>query len=436
MEHLPFCVFKRAGREFYYVKFKNKAGDYSPAVSTRQGTKAAAIAAAYNWLKNGKPVHEGGVIAFSVIEAVRQIQTAAEADFVCCELKRKGLLKGFIAAGSRQDADFPSFLQTFWDFDSSPYVKEKLRRNHGIHKNYTAGQKLIVEKYWTPFFKGRLLGSIIRQDIEHFVDDISERKLSAARKNTILKAGMIPLRWAFAKEILEKDVTKSITFFSGKSRERRILTPEAAEAVFRTEWKDERARLANLLSAVTGLRAGEIQGLRFRDMDGDCLNICHSWNGRDGLKTTKNNEPRRVEVPFPALFDALTSLAKSNPHGVNEDSFVFWAKTSSLKPMKNILLAAGLRDALVKAGMSGEEAKGYVFHGWRHFYTSYMRERLGMKLLQSQTGHKSIFMVEHYSDHRLSGDRERIRQAGLEAFGALIPASQMIPPNSNFEDSP
>ena len=104
--------------------------------------------------------------------------------------------------------------------------------------------------------------------------------------------------------------------------------------------------------------------------------------------------------------------------------------------MKNILLAAGLRDALVKAGMSGEEAKGYVFHGWRHFYTSYMRERLGMKLLQSQTGHKSIFMVEHYSDHRLSGDRERIRQAGLEAFGALIPASQMIPPNSNFEDSP
>jgi len=55
-----------------------------------------------------------------------------------------------------------------------------------------------------------------------------------------------------------------------------------------------------------------------------------------------------------------------------------------------------------------------------------------MKLLQSQTGHKSIFMVEHYSDHMLSGDRERIRQAGLEAFGDLISASRMKPPGSDL----
>ena len=41
-----------AGREFYYVKFKDGAGKYTPAISTRQETKAAAIATAYEWLKN------------------------------------------------------------------------------------------------------------------------------------------------------------------------------------------------------------------------------------------------------------------------------------------------------------------------------------------------------------------------------------------------
>jgi hypothetical protein len=47
--------------------------------------------------------------------------------------------------------------------------------------------------------------------------------------------------------------------FSGKPPERQILTPETAAVVFRAEWQDERARLASLLSAVTGLRAGEIR---------------------------------------------------------------------------------------------------------------------------------------------------------------------------------
>ncbi|GMO52545.1 MAG: hypothetical protein Pg6C_18240 [Treponemataceae bacterium] len=71
----------------------------------------------------------------------------------------------------------------------------------------------------------------------------------------------------------------------------------------------------------------------------------------------------------------------------------------------------------MKTGMSRKAAGVYTFHGWRHFYTSYMRARLDVKLLQSQTGHKTLSMVGHYSGHRLAGDRERIRQAGIEASG-------------------
>jgi integrase len=436
MEHLPFCVFKRAGREFYYVKFKNEAGTYSPAVSTKQKTKAAAIAIAYDWLKNGKPIEGGESIPLSIMDALKRIQTTAEAEFVCGELKRKGLLREFVIQKSKQDVDFPAFLQNFWDFENSPYIKEKLRKNHGIHKYYVMGQKQSARKYWSPFFAGRLLGSVTRQDIENFIEAIagnqySKREISADRKNKIVKAGVIPLRWAFARDLIEKDVTGGITWFSGIRKERRILTPEIAEVLFRVEWMDERARLANLLSAVTGLRAGEIMGLQSQDLKDECINVRHSWNFVDGLKTTKNNEVRVVEVPFPNLIYALTILAERNPHGTGDDSYVFWADKISGRPVQEVLFVRWPRDALVKTGMDRDAAQGYVFHGWRHFYTSYMRGRLDMKLLQSQTGHKSIFMVEHYSDHLLSGDRELIRQAGLEAFGALIPASRMKLPDSN-----
>jgi integrase len=425
MEHLPFCVFKRTGREFYYVKFKNETGKYAPAISTKQKTKAEAIVTAYEWLKNGMPLAGGGNAAISVMDALRQIQTTAEADFVCRELKRKGLLKSFVITGGKQDVDFPSYLHNFWDYDSSPYVKEKLRKNHGIHKNYTVGQGLIVKKYWEPFFEGRLLGSVTRQDVENFIDALSERKLSAGRKNTILKAGAIPLRWAFSKEIIDKDIIVGVTWFSGDVKERQILTPELVEAAFKVEWEDERARLANMLAAVTGLRSGEIRGLRVQDLGEDCLYVRHSWNCRDRLKTTKNNACRVVEVPFPSVMRDLLILAESNPHGASKDSYVFWAEKSPLKPMDGVLFVAGLRDALEKTGMNHGAANVYVFHGWRHFYTSYMREQLDAKLLQSQTGHKTVSMLEHYSAHRLAGDREKIRQAGVEVFGALLPQSQL-----------
>ncbi|MDR2245962.1 MAG: hypothetical protein LBE17_04700 [Treponema sp.] len=60
----------------------------------------------------------------------------------------------------------------------------------------------------------------------------------------------------------DRDVTMGITWFSGKSNERPILSPEQAAAVFRVQWKDDRAKLANMLAMVTGMRAGAIQGLR------------------------------------------------------------------------------------------------------------------------------------------------------------------------------
>jgi integrase len=418
---LPFSLSKRTGRRFFYVQFKNEKGEYLPAVSTKQTSEAAAIETAFKWLREGKPSKNGEKISIPLMNILREVSSPPEAEFICRELKRRGLLKAYAVAESKQAVDFPAYLRNFWDYDASPYIKEKLRKKHGIHRNYTAGQKLIIEKYWASFFHDTLLGEITRQDIENFINDLADKNLSASRKNTILKAGTIPLRWAFAKETISKDVTKGIVWFSGDEKERRILSPEIARLLFRVRWRDERSMLANMLAAVTGLRAGEIRALRVRDIGPECLYIRHSWNHMDRLKTTKNNEERVVELPFPFLMGALLRLAKRNPHGMNTDSYIFWAKISPDKPMEDILLLTGLRDALVKTGMSRESAAGYVFHGWRHFFTAYMRDKLNRKLLKSQTGHKTDPMLDHYGDHLLAGDQEKIRQAQREVFGELIP---------------
>jgi hypothetical protein len=147
MVHLPFSVSRRKGRRFYYVQFKREKGEYLPAISTKQTTEAAAIETAFKWLREGIPSRKNDInVDLLMREALREIKTTSEADFVCRELKRLGLLKTYVIPMSKQDVDFVDFLYGFWDYDTSPYVKERLRKNHGIHRNYTTGQRCIAER--------------------------------------------------------------------------------------------------------------------------------------------------------------------------------------------------------------------------------------------------------------------------------------------------
>jgi integrase len=422
---LPFSVFRRAGRRYYYVSFKNEiTGGYLPAISTKQEKEADAVQTAFQWFREGVPQRGGAVSLkkYTLRDMAKEADvTAADCEYICKELKRRGLLVSYVQSHSRAAVSLADFFTAFWDFEKSPYIKEKLRKNHGIHRNYCKGQFLDVTGYWLAFFKNYALGEMTRADIERFIDSLENRPISAARKNQIIRSGTIPLKWAYEKEVIDRDITKGITWFAGKTKERQILTPETAAAVFRVQWKDDRTRLANMLAMVTGMRAGEIKALRVQDIGKDCLYIRHSFNNRDGLKTTKNNENRTVELPFPSLIQDLIRLAKSNPHGAGMDSFVFWAEIRKNKPIEERLLLNDLRAALIQTGMSKETAAVYTFHQWRHYFTAYMRERVNEKLLQKQTGHKTLVMLEHYGNHTVQGDKERLRAAQVAVFGGLLP---------------
>ncbi|MDR0409422.1 MAG: site-specific integrase [Spirochaetaceae bacterium] len=418
----PFSVFKRAGRPFYVVSFKDEAtGRYLPAVSTKKTTEAEAIKTAYEWLRDGIP-HKGGRVGVDIKSAFATAMISKpDTLFICDELQKRGLLVSFVLAGSKKSVKFVDYLGEFWDYENSEYVKDKLRKKHSIHKRYVRGQAADAAKYWSPYFGDKYLGEITWDDIDSFINYLDELPLSAKRKNKIITVGSVPLKWAFNRKKIDTNVVDGHTKFSGDSAERQILTPDLAAAIFRVEWDDERSRVANLLAMVTGMRACEIQGLRVQDLGKECVYVKHAWNFADGLKCTKNTEQRTVEVPFPYIVQNLLNIAKSNPHGASIDSYVFWAEKMSTKPMEGDLFLRGLRDALVKIGMTESAAKDYTFHGWRHYYTSYMMDKVNEKLLQKQTGHKTLEMLQHYGGHLISGDREQVRNAQVAAFGGLLP---------------
>lgn len=430
---LPFSVFYRSDRHVYYVAFKNeKTGRYLPAISTKKDKEPDALRQVWTWYREGIP-RRGGKIDLNTAylrDTVRQSNLSmADAEFIIQDLKRRGLVLSCIFSNAPDSVCLSDFLKEFWNWEQSPYIREKLRAEHSIHQNYVNGMLGNVKKYWCPFFPSILLGEISPNDIEHFIDHLSNiknkkngRSLSNIRKNGIIRAGTIPLRWAYRKGKTNQDITQGLIFFSNRSGERKILTPKLAASIFSQEWADERSKVANMTAMVTGLRAGELQGLRACDLGDDCLLIRHSWNRLDKLKTTKNNTERVVEMPFPLVLQSLKYIASLNPHGAGNDSYVFWASLSTNKPMEQKLFASGLRKSLIASGLSETESREFTFHGWRHFFTSYMRKKVEDKLLQSQTGHKTIPMLERYSAHILPGDRDKIREAQREVFSSLLPS--------------
>jgi hypothetical protein len=151
---------------------------------------------------------------------VRGITTEKEAETVLKELKRLGFLKGYILAGTDKARDLTGFLAGFWDWKTSPYVQEKLRKKHSIHEIHCLQMARAIRMYWKPYFEGRLLGELTRQEVNAFIDSLGKRAVEPAkgRKN-------------------DQDLSTGIIYFSGKPKERQILSPELAAAVFRVSWR-------------------------------------------------------------------------------------------------------------------------------------------------------------------------------------------------------
>jgi len=428
MDALPFCVFKRNDRPYYLVKFKDDAGNYLPPVSTKKKDKNEAIQVAFKWLRDGIPQKNSSmrINVLSLKDMARKIKSGDEVETLQSELKRLGWVKSYLRSETPGAVDFVSFLKTFWDWETSPYVNEKLRKSHSIHKRHCSVQRGAINLYWEKFFTGRFLGDITAEDIDSFINYIGDLDLSASRKNGIIKAGTKPLRWAYSKGKIEKDPTRGHILFSGDEGTRNILTPNDASAIFSVDWSDDRVKIANMLAAVTGMRNGEIVALKYKDIGSDCLYVHSSYNSEDKIKTTKNNEARTVEIPFPFIINGLIELAKLNPWGVSADSFIFWSTTRKKSPMQGRSFGWGLREALVKIGFTEDEAEEYDFHGWRHFFTSYMIKKLNKKLLKEETGHKTDIMLEHYGNHLLEGEKEIIRETKKEVFAGLLPERKCI----------
>jgi integrase len=424
----------------YYAELVDpETGRKLPARSTGERERDKALLKVALWEANGLPTGrmrkprplEAAAGLDAILKSIRKTDLDGDdAMRIVNALKDRGLIDVSAAGAGKGSVLFTEFLETFWDYKASPYVREKLAHGHSIGKRHCYESTNRVHRYYFPAFENKPLNGITRQDLKEFSLSLKDKGLSASTINKILVCGSSALAWAFREDLIPHDPTAGLIRFGGEAKKRGILTPQEAEAVFNAPWTDKRAYAGNLLSITTGMRSGEVLAIRKSDIGNRVLSVRHSWSVMDGLKSPKNGEERKVPL-LPEVREALLNLLDENPHQA-DDPFIFYGLFED-KPVDGKLLIEGLKEACSLTGVDAA-ARGIVFHSHRHYYAARMADKMTADQISRITGHKSRAVFEEYADHVIKENLEEVGAVGAEVFKNVLQFRKG--PNMDVQEAP
>ena len=372
----PFSIYKRPttrkGKHIYYVQFRDADGNYMTAMSTHQSSKSAAI----NW-------------------------------------SNEYIKKGFIP--SNRGKSFADYSKDFWVWDKCEYIKSKLARGDRISKGYAEICRRNLLNHILPSFRGVNLAVLKPSMIERWLMDLFDSsKLSAKTINNSLSTLRIMLKEAVRLGYIPEEPSRNIRELKETPRRKNILTIEEVRQLFSDYkigevWNNNvRHYTINLLSASTGMRIGECQGLQRQYLHTDHVEIVFGWGRQHGLMEPKNQSNRVIPIPSKTS-QYLKIISEESPYREPTD-FVFYGSSRG-KPIDHKIIAKWLYRSFERIGITPEERKerNITFHSWRHFFNSICRVNVPDPILQRVTGHRTQEMTEHYTHFKLEDFRDVVK---------------------------
>lgn len=371
-----YSLYKRdtGNRTIWYVRFwDDHTQSYTSGKSTGQTTKPAAQRQVQKWLVEGLPGAKKKDLKANKNRLIAAISKYLED----CDVIKKGevhdtsdILKLFYTQVTNyqlaSSQKFVDYLSQFWDWNGN-YVQGCLERGKRIGKRYVNGCHAKIKMHIEPFFKDMQLNDVTTHLLEQFMRSFPRRDVdpkngySMSTINLVMKVIKKALKEAVRLQIIPRDPSASIELLSEDTEERGILTPDEITELFSHDWIDERSKIACILGAVSGMRLGEILGLRIEyiNTSKNVIFVEHSYNYYEKrLKGTKTEKSRMIYTDS-LIIKMLTDLHSKNPH---EDSYIFYGVEPN-KPIRFELVEEHLRRKL--AFMFGTEIRNSINNEWR-----------------------------------------------------------------------
>jgi integrase len=259
------------------------------------------------------------------------------------------------------------------------------------------------------------LSDIRRVDVQDFAD----RMLAGGADPSTIRNTLMPLRVIYRRALSRGEVavnpTTGIELPAVRGRRERIATPEEAAKLLAALPKNEQPLWATAF--YTGLRRGELMGLRWSDLDLDAglVWVRRSMDERAGEVAPKSAAGTR-KVPIPAVLSPVLKehyLASGRP----TDSFVFSGGSatapftpSAVRRRAITAWAAANKAELEKADQENRKPallEPIALHECRHTYASLMiAAGVGAKALSTYMGHANVSITLDRYGHLMPGNEE------------------------------
>jgi integrase len=284
-----------------------------------------------------------------------------------------------------------------------------IKRNAGLKRSTARGYESVVSAHLLPFFGERTIDKINDASVAGFDKKLREEGLRAQTRRNIL--GLLGAMLSTAKKKgwvsvnVVADYEKPRKGRSDVDGELRYLTLEEVEAVLHAMPDEPVGRTEGALilaAAMTGMRRGELLGLRWKDVDWEArkLRVVRTYVG--GKEDTPKSESSRRAVPLAnRLADELERLRKTSPYTADDEP-VFTHPGGTGLPLDGSAVSKSFKRALRRA-----DVRDVRFHDLRHTFGTMMASspNVSMRTLQRWLGHSDPATTAIYA-HFAPSDHE------------------------------
>lgn len=285
------------------------------------------------------------------------------------------------------------------------YVEHDRRRAPSTVRDY----RNAVNRYLLPRLGEKPLSEIGVEDLERLrAELLAELSRRTTQKIMVLVHGIFRLAerrgWTTTNpaDKVERVTVKRRAEFA-------VLSPVEVQAVARTTETEQDATLI-LVAAFTGLRLGELRGLRWRDVD-FANQLVHVRRSHYGAANTEEGPPKSGQARSVPLIDvaarALDGLSRRG---------TFTAPTDRVfsDPVGETLNDGAIRTtfyaALDLAGIDRDRGTGkaLVFHDLRHTFGTMAVQVFPLSDVQAYMGHADIattMLYVHHTPEHAAADR-------------------------------
>lgn len=299
--------------------------------------------------------------------------------------------------------DTPLFSAYAWEWFNT-YRKPKLKYNTA---DMYAGN---LKNHVIPFFKGKHVGEITTKDVQDFYNAKKNLSASVNRQCRTLLIGIF--NSALEDGLIDKSPMAStrLTIISKKVKTREPLTPEQIkdiEANLHKLCTEDKTLLA--LFMYTGMRRGEMLGLRWSDIDFD-KKLIHIQRqitvhkNRPVLSAPKSKAGVRPVPLLPELESILRETLPNDPNRM-DDYIVSGKDPYSERQYRNRM----------ERIMKNIDLHGATAHVLRHTFCTMAAGHTDIKTLQTMAGHSKISMTMDRYTHGLDS-RVQSQSANLSGM--------------------